>query len=111
MIITNKWHMPRVEAIFKKIFSLPNNPQNKLHPQYRVEFMSVENVLPPEVLKLREKREEKSLQTFLQKTAPRLKSLSDAHDFIFSDHNAYSVNRLTEQFKAEIIDPNVLKTY
>jgi hypothetical protein len=108
IIITNNWHMPRVKAIFSTIFSLP---QATRPSGYRLQFQAVENVLSPTVLQLRENREKQSLQNFVANTVPLLRSLSDAHHFLFRKHNAYSVERLMDGHVAEKIDPQLLKSY
>lgn len=122
MIITNKWHMPRVKAIFTTIFRLPRHAQSQLPSSssspspsgscdYILHFEEVADLLEPSVLKLREARESQSLHTFTTQTAHMLHSLPDAHRFLFLRHGAYSSERLTDAFVGETIIPALLESY
>lgn len=121
IIITNKWHMARVEAIFTSIFSLPTatsshqlrptGTETKKSTRYHLHFETVEDILSPSLLQLRESREKQSLNNFISNTAPLWNSLADVHHFMFSKHQAYSAERFTDRYIAEKIDPQLLKSY
>lgn len=128
IVITNKWHMPRVKAIFTILFSLPSSSSSssllRSYPAfpsevesissssgYHIQFEEVADILPHDVLQLREKREQASLQQFMEYTVPLLHTLADAHHFLFWKHQAYSAERFSEDHVAETIDPELLKSY
>lgn len=115
--------MARVEAIFTTIFNLPMASSTLqstgtgtgigIDSKYHLKFESVDDILSPSILLLRENREKTSLSHFTSKTVPLLHSLSDVHHFLFWKHSAYSSQRLTDegQHEVEIIDPELLKSY
>ncbi len=113
IIITNNWHMDRVKAIFSTIFSLPRfySHDNVINEVYKLQFVAVDALITPEILQLRQEREKKSLLQFVDKTAPMFHTLQDVHNFLFLNHKAYSVERLSDGYVSERIDPELLKSY
>jgi len=114
-IITNKWHMPRSQAIFEYIFSLPYSADKKkanLRPnkKFHLYFEPVEDGVDEEVGKARRKREEQSLKTFNEKTKNEFSSMQEFHDWLFTKHTAYAAIRHTIP-RNENLDIETLKTY
>ena len=92
-IITNKWHMPRSQAIFEYIFTLPYSSTDKkksnLRPKtFHLHFEPVEDGVNEEVGKARRKREEQSLKTFNEKTKNEFSSMQEFHHWLFTKHTA-----------------------
>lgn len=84
LVITSEFHMPRTEAIFRWVFSLPPLPHT-----YQLHFQSVPNKgLAPDALAAREQKESATLATLpdLIASMPHLPAL---HDFLFRHHGAY----------------------
>jgi hypothetical protein len=103
-IITNDWHMPRTQAIFSHIFSLPlHTPHTNIRTQthtyptyYDLKFISA----PPgiddkELLALRKGREQESLRAFNAQTKKVLTSMQVMHQWLFTQHAAYATKRFT----------------
>jgi len=104
VVVTNKWHMERVRAIFSHVFSIP-----PWQIPYELEFDSdIEDGLPPEVVAVRSEREHKSAVAF-RNTAAKTPTLALLHKFMFSDHMAYAAARHTTDHAP--VDPVVLKSY
>ena len=102
-MITNRFHMPRVEAIFSTVLSLEPQWQGEL------KFVPVDDIgMEAAVAEGRRAREAESGKSFKEK-ALAWKTLQDLHRFVFSAHNAYASQRLLKV--REAVDPAVLKTY
>ena len=70
IIVTNSFHMPRVQTIFQWIFELPSSTN---HVKYRLEFIASENVgIDAEVLHLRERKEKSSTKRIKEHLFPRI---------------------------------------
>ncbi len=136
IVITNRWHMPRTQAIFNRVFSLPMQSQSAFeHEQHsmsssfknffsfcgdhvqdyrtniELEFEAVgDGIDDAEVLNGRNSREKASLESFLSKVSPQWHSFSQLHTWIFTKHQAYASDRLTKVKTLEM-DPAVLKSY
>jgi uncharacterized SAM-binding protein YcdF (DUF218 family) len=108
-IVTNEWHMKRTKAIFEKVFSLSSLA--KPASAYHLEFVPVDDALPPEILSVRQQREAASLKTFMTDTRYQWNSLSDLHHWMFTSHTAYSSIRFTKTFVKESISKDISKTY
>lgn len=116
IVITNDWHVDRVQAIFDTVFGLPLTDGYYTKPsssgtKYSVEYVAVDSCLPPEVHTNRMIREKNSLQTFLSRVKPTLKSLKDLHRMVFVEHAAYSAVRLTNHFAPEKVDATTRESY
>jgi len=87
-IITSAFHLRRTEAIFTWIFNLscPVNP-------YQLTFEAVENVgISDYLLMARCQKEHKSLGQVM-KLRSRLTSLSTFHQWLYTEHEAYTVTK------------------
>lgn len=67
------------------------------------------------ILEARKQKEAKSLASFTSTVAPKWRTLYDLHVWLFSEHNAYSAQRLipkdSSESKASTADELLLKTY
>ena len=78
LVITSDFHIPRTKAIFTKVFTL--------YPllKFQLEFKSSNSNI-----KISEK-EKNSLKKWKENSS-KFKNLQDIHQFIFMNHNAYSI--------------------
>ncbi len=98
-IITSDFHMPRTEAIFRWVYGL-DDPGNS----YQLIFESVPDTgIPDKALEARVEKERKSLIQF-EDTRNRIHSLQQLHDWMYSEHAAYSVYRQPGRETGEIIN-------
>ena len=107
LVVNNAFHLPRTRAIFDHVFSLPAAP-GAAAPDYALTYAEAPNALPPDVEAARVQREAKSLAAYA-KTAARVATLADMHDFLFFDHGAYATKRLLDPPKP--LDAAALKSY
>eukprot|EP01102_Stenamoeba_stenopodia_P009286 TRINITY_DN2739_c0_g1_i3.p1 TRINITY_DN2739_c0_g1~~TRINITY_DN2739_c0_g1_i3.p1 ORF type:complete len:236 (-),score=27.27 TRINITY_DN2739_c0_g1_i3:3-710(-) len=99
LILTSRFHMERSKAIFEWVFSLdpPSNP-------YQLFFYATEDVgLNPEDLTIRRQKEQQSVETLINKTIPRVRSLNQLHDFLFQEHQLYAVGLKPERASTKAI--------
>ena len=107
LVVNNAFHLPRTRAIFDHVFSLPAAP-GAAAPDYALTYAEAPNALPPDVEAARVRREAASLAAYA-KTAARVATLADMHDFLFFDHGAYATKRLLDPPKP--LDAAALKSY
>ncbi|MEM7796882.1 MAG: YdcF family protein [Cyanobacteria bacterium P01_C01_bin.118] len=86
LVITSEFHMVRTKSIFEWVYRLEGLPQDH---QLTFETVSDESI-DPTVLEARQRKEAKSLQTLL-KTASKIHSLKDFHQWLFNKHGAYAM--------------------
>eukprot|EP00439_Symbiodinium_sp_Y106_P070415 s2371_g12.t1 len=104
-IISNQFHMPRIRAIFDKVFSLSPLPSR----HYSLHYREVPNDgMAQDVLEGRQAREAKSIENFRTTTAA-MTTLQHMHAFLFQEHLAYSSKRLLKD--REPIDSVVAGSY
>ncbi len=85
-VITSAFHLPRTEAIFKWIFSLPSDDK-----PYHLTFEAVPDVgIAPPALQARQAREQASLAQVMHLKS-RLTSLLEVHRWLYQEHAAYAV--------------------
>eukprot|EP01031_Cornospumella_fuschlensis_P025530 gene25530-30826_t len=99
VVITNDWHMPRASAIFSHVLSLPPTAESAGSggdmQRTPLAFVSVKaGIDDAEILQARVSREQASLHTFTSQARGSLRSLRDLHQFLFTQHAAYSASRL-----------------
>jgi hypothetical protein len=100
-IVTSAFHLPRTEAIFKWIYSL-----TPVRLDYSLTFESVPDTgLAPDDLQARRLRESHSLEK-LQGKIKSITSLNVFHNWLYSEHNAYSTDQ-----KRERLSENELGSY
>ncbi len=84
-VVTSEFHMPRTEAIFRWIFSLPPTDT-----PYRLAFFSVPDIgMPEEGLAARRAKELASL-TRIPELIECYRTLRDVHRWLFTRHGAYA---------------------
>lgn len=84
LIVTSSFHMPRTEAIFRWVYGLPPN-------HYDLEFERVpDEGIELEDLSARKEREAQSLEK-LNALIPRISTVSQLHQWLFTEHQAYAV--------------------
>mmetsp|Transcript_26319 Transcript_26319/g.76743 ORF Transcript_26319/g.76743 Transcript_26319/m.76743 type:complete len:325 (-) Transcript_26319:291-1265(-) len=92
-VITNQFHMARVEAVFRWVYALPDRG-TAAPGAPRLAFLPVPDTgLTGNALQARRQKEAASLPG-LQATAARIRTLGQLHSFIFHEHNAYASSRL-----------------
>eukprot|EP01037_Dinobryon_pediforme_P020942 gene20942-21686_t len=113
VVVTNSWHMPRARAIFSYVFSLPMTSPPKLPSPvhylgtnllpflfgsgYHIEFEeAAAGISDPEILAARIQKEKAAAETFSASTKTAFDSMEAFHAWIFSQHMAYSSQRLTK---------------
>ena len=89
-IVSSEFHMARLQAVFGWVFGvIPNEPP------YELEFEAVPDVgLTPQVRAVRSKKELSSLAA-IRPTMARLQTLAAIHQWLFTEHEAYSMSTRT----------------
>lgn len=101
-VVSSKFHMPRTKVIFKWVFGL-----TPLSRRYVLEFIeSADEGMRSDVLEVRRKKEAESLKKLFQ-TNKKIRTLSQFHAWIFTQHEAYSAG-LKSTTK---LDRKTLSTY
>lgn len=99
-VITCEFHIERVKKIF-----------NWLHKLFECDceiiYFPVKNDLETNILKARIKREKKSLGNIKKNLIPNIHTISDFHNWFYTEHKAYC-SKICER---EIIPEDVKKTY
>jgi uncharacterized SAM-binding protein YcdF (DUF218 family) len=84
LIVNSRFHMPRTEVIFRWVFGAAPTRG------YDLSFESTEDIgISPEALEARAERERASLAA-VGKLASSIASLSDIHEWLFTEHGAYA---------------------
>ena len=124
-VITSAFHMPRTEAVFRWMFSipfsLPTSGEGEIigPPQIRaLDFLSVsdEGLDADGAISSRAAREAESLQKFEKMQQERFPvattSLAVVHQWLFTEHTAYSTHdNMTPNVDIASLSPEVLATY
>ena len=98
-IITSAFHLPRTQAIFAWIFSLP-----PLAEPWQLTFEAVPDVgMAEEVLQARCDREKASLAR-VQTLKRRFTNLAAVHRWLYSEHGAYAIARSPQRLDSEALD-------
>ncbi|KAG8470237.1 hypothetical protein KFE25_008658 [Diacronema lutheri] len=106
LVITSQFQMARTQAIYTWIFSLEPRPAAR---PYRLRFESVrDDCLDPHVLALRRAKEADSLHKLEAGPLMRMRTLAEAHEFIFRRHSGYSVRGVTSK---QPLDSALADTY
>jgi hypothetical protein len=102
LVITSAFHMPRSRAIFQWVFGLDSR-------KYQLDFEeSPDTGITPEALQFRREKEAQALAG-LTAVRARIPSLRELHEWLFTDHQAYSAAGRWKQERAR--DPRVLESY
>ena len=101
-VITSEFHLPRTEAAFRWIFTLP-----PVRHDYVLTFLSVPDVgLTLEVREARQRKERESLENIAVLRA-ELTTLASFHHWLFTKHQAYALKKTPRQSA----DSLLLQTY
>eukprot|EP00455_Lapot_gusevi_P017717 TRINITY_DN19544_c0_g1_i2.p1 TRINITY_DN19544_c0_g1~~TRINITY_DN19544_c0_g1_i2.p1 ORF type:complete len:146 (+),score=29.45 TRINITY_DN19544_c0_g1_i2:176-613(+) len=93
LIVTSEYHMPRTQAIFDWVFSLPLHADAP-KPSYDLVYANASDAgLNHLVLNARAEKEANGLQGVLR-LRENIKTLRDLHEWIFSQHDMYAASRL-----------------
>ena len=90
VLVTSGFHMPRARAIYTWAFGLQPTPA-KGHYTLSFEPVDDEGALTAEALRSRRAREESSAAAFLSGPVRALRTLGEAHEWLFLNHSGYSV--------------------
>lgn len=101
VIITSASHMPRTKAIFQWVYGLKSpSGQN----DYTLTFEEVPDLgMDKEVLQLRIQKEKKGMEN-VRRLKERLRTLEAFHQWLFTEHGAYSASVLPERVKGKILN-------
>lgn len=95
-IITSEFHLPRIEAIFRWVFSLL-----PVLVEYELGFAGAPDIgLSPTALNARRAREENSLENLAGKIQD-IRTLADFRRWLYSEHAAYAVKGHKEQLSGD----------
>jgi uncharacterized SAM-binding protein YcdF (DUF218 family) len=97
-VITSKFHMARVQAIFSHVFSIPS-VRSGPYPAYTLDFVATDDYMPADVLAARSVKEAVAAPRFGPGSPWRRRtpSVRELHLWMFSEHKAYAVQpRLNE---------------
>ena len=93
LVITSEFHMPRTEIIFRWVYGLPGPGE-----ACAVEFRDAPNIgIDPALLSRRIAREQASLD-LLRSVTPRIHSLEELNQWLFTSHGAYSAGSARPPF-------------
>lgn len=102
LIVTSDFHMPRTKTIFSWVYNLENE-----RIAYQLDFEKVsDNGIDEIILDARKNKEAESLSQ-LKKLIPRITTLKSFHKWLFTEHNAYSVNKYEQTYSND----EILSTY
>ena len=107
VVINNHFHMPRTRAVFDFVFSFPS-PSGR---RYSLQYVAVDDRLPPDVLEARLAKEAKALPFFASGGGWRagITSLPMLHRWLFEENQAYASARLARV--RETMDPKLAQSY
>jgi len=104
LVITSDFHLARTESVFRWVYSL--EPKAVASEVY---FEGVDDPgMPAHVLKNREEKERKSLESFLR-IKDRIATMPECHRWVFTEHNAYNAAR--RGFGRSVLDADTLRSY
>ena len=99
LVITSAFHMPRTESIFRWVYGLDAPPNG-----YELYFEQVtDQGIDEGVLRSRVDKERSSLQRLLD-IQSKIGTLRQFHEWLFSEHGAYSVSMRPSRAAGQVID-------
>ena len=101
VLITSEFHMKRTKEIFSyfsKIFDI----------DIKITYLSSENNMDNELLKVRSEREIKSIQSFKNNIVKNITSVKEFINWFYVEHNAYNCNTIC--IKTDL-DEKIKKSY
>lgn len=101
LIITSASHMPRTKAIFQWVYGLESPFEQN---DYTLVFEEVPDLgMDEELLQLRIQKEKKGLENVLR-LKEKIRTFEDFHQWLFTEHGAYSVSVPPERAKGKILN-------
>ena len=99
LVITSHFHLKRTQEIFQWVFSL-DSPR----PPYNLDFLGVaDDGIDKEVLLARIEKEKDSLRKF-RRLKKKITSLQSFHNWIFTNHGAYSAFVKPQRHRGRILE-------
>lgn len=99
LVITSEFHMPRTESVFRWVFGLDTGNQH-----YQLHFESVpDEGISRDALCSRYEKEKNSLNQFME-TREKIHTLNQLHQWLFMNHDAYSLSRSPEKASGKILE-------
>jgi uncharacterized SAM-binding protein YcdF (DUF218 family) len=106
LVITSQFQIARTRAIYAWVFGLTPRPAGR---PYRLRFEAVpDDCLDPKVLALRQAKEAESLRKLEGGPLVRMRTLAEAHEFIWHRHGGYSVRGVLSK---QPLDSKLADTY
>ncbi len=99
LVITSDFHMERTKLLFNWIYKMKNN--------YNLLFKAVSDKGLEDMIKDRKGREKKSIEHIKINLIPKIRNLTELHDWLYTGHNAYS----SYDDNIEIISEDIKRTY
>jgi hypothetical protein len=97
LIVTSEFHLARTREIFNWVYSLVPRPA-----AYQCRFQGApDQGLPPDILRARQQKEQKSLQRVKQ-LRQSLTRLDAFHRWMFTEHNAYNQSGKPAELPAQL---------
>ena len=101
MVITSEFHLPRTKSIFEWVYSL-----DVLADFFDIHFEPVtDEGIDKGILEARREKEKTSLASLVE-ISSRIRTLPQFHEWLFTEHGAYSISAKPQRLTGE-----VLKTY
>ncbi|MFH1978484.1 MAG: YdcF family protein [Candidatus Aenigmatarchaeota archaeon] len=98
LVVTSKFHMTRTKSIFKWIFNL-----EPLRVKYKIDFLESDDGMRANLTKLKHERERSRLNQ-IKERQKRIKTLLQLHEWLFTEHDAYSCGLKSTSLKGRILD-------
>lgn len=120
VVITNTWHMPRTQAIFDFVFSLPRTIgysfpfTDATTAPYQLRYLTAsDGIADPRLLAARQQKEATALVQFQKSLPLNIRSFQELHQWLFTQHNAYAAKRLVKSGETPSADISaaLLQTY
>ena len=97
-VITSAFHLPRTEAIFNWVFTLPDAAGRKRRPSAKITYELVpDGDMDAHQSAARREKELKALEKLQQSTLATITDLAMLHNFIFVGHGAYRAMSAEEE--------------
>ncbi len=97
-IITSDFHIERTREIFKWVFRL-----SPVTLKYKIDFCATENTgLSKDEIEARSEREKENTKK-IKRLAGKIKTMKHFHQWIFTEHKAYSMNGQVEKLSRKIL--------
>ncbi|MCF7860805.1 YdcF family protein [Candidatus Woesearchaeota archaeon] len=104
-IINSEFHIQRTKRIFDWIFSLDQSEEDSnKSDRYVLKYITVENTgVDKGALSARRNREIQSIKS-LNVVIPKIKNMKALHDWLFTEHETYSVGKKPKRASGNVLD-------